>query len=137
MIQRIQSIYLLLAGLFPVFTLFVPLVTTRNGVTCSSCALSYIYKVVAVLAIALALISIFKYNNRKVQLKWANAAMLSNVVWYVAFATTTYVCVSQQGGSFAPHIGLLFPLLSIIILFLAKKSIKHDEALVRAADRIR
>ncbi len=147
MIQRIQSIYLVLAGLFPAFTLFVPAAafTGKGGeFTLSSLAFwpatglrsPYELTVLVAAAIVLPLVAVFAYSNRKKQVKLASIAQGVNVLWYVAFAVS---CITTNGSdaAYSFRLGCLFPLLALIVLFLAKKAIKRDEALIRAADRIR
>ncbi len=161
MIQRIQSIYLVLAGFFSAFTFFEPVcsfikqeASATYGFCMSSCEYynqavanavvdSMISRhpwglaVMATLTIILAIIAIFNYKNRKKQIKFVNIATLTAFMWYVAFAAYT---LSIKGRTdFAPtfEVASLFPLLSLLTLYLAKRAIKHDEALVRAADRIR
>ncbi len=147
MIQRIQSIYLVLAGLFPAFTLFVPVATFMGkgeDTTLSSlgyypeAALRCPFELVvwAVLAIVLPLVAIFLFSNRKRQIKLASLAHVANVLWYAGFVVACFMA-NGTCGEYTFSIGCLFPLLSILMLFLAQKAIKHDEALVRAADRIR
>lgn len=147
MIQRIQSIYLVLAGLFPAFTLFVPVAAfggKGGAVTLSSLGFSadvqtrtpFELAVLAVVAVVLPLVALFLYGNRKKQVKLAGIAQAVNVLWYAAFAVACFL-TNGQGSEYSFSVGCLFPLLSLLTLLLAKKAIKHDEALVRAADRIR
>lgn len=135
MIQRIQSIYLLLAAIFPLFTLFVPLISTPT--TQEAQWPTWSYHTLTMLTTATALISLFRYKNRKAQTQWANTAIISNLAWYATFTIINYHNQAQDTLLHHTHIGLLFPILSIATLYLAKKAIKHDEQLVRAADRIR
>ena len=160
MIQRIQSIYLVLAGIFSAFTCFVPVATFANAngqapVWFHMSSIEYYgsvsfdslsemasrhpwgLAVMAVIATIPAFVSIFCFKNRKRQIKMANMATWGNVIWYVAFAAYAFSVKSRLAFDFSFEVGCLFPLLSLITLFLAKRAIKHDEALVRAADRIR
>lgn len=152
MIQRIQTLYLLLAGLFPAFTLFVPLVVLSNAIDWLSLnSLGYEATafpemagrhpygllVFTVLAVVLPLIALFGYKNRKKQMKWVNVSMLINVLWYVALVVYTLSVQHRTDTIMNVQVGCAFPLLALLVLFLAKRAIKHDEALVRAADRIR
>lgn len=152
MIQRIQSIYLALAAIFSVFPFFVPLVlfTDENkwismnnigydGSQVAEMAGRHPYglAVWGIVVVILPLISIFAFKNRKKQIRWANWAMAANILWYVALASYAFSVKSRTNTDLHFEMGCLFPLVSLITLFLAKKAIKHDEALVKAADRIR
>lgn len=152
MIQRIQTIYLVLAGLFPAFTFFFPLhhfTGTDFDVTMYGCHFSgigmmdlapsdpYALALIGVLAIILPIVAIFLFKNRKRQILWVNLSLYTDLLWYIVAilyannATNSLHC----NPSFAA--GFFAPTLAIIALFLAKRGIKRDEALVRAADRIR
>lgn len=152
MIQRIQSIYLVLAGLFPAFTFFVPVWAfygAKESFNISSVGYypaclpeivgrhPYGMAFFAIASIIADVTAIFTYKNRKKQIKITNLAMASNLMWYISFAAYILSVQSRTATSLHFELGCLFPVLAIIVLYLAKRAIKHDEALIRAADRIR
>lgn len=154
MIQRIQSIYLLLAGIFAALAFATPCALFTSAQPDATCTLygchyvtspateelfSYPFGVtlLTALCMALPLIIIFGYKNRKRQINHVNLAMLLAVAWYAVCAAYCFAAASRTGFEVAPSYGLVFPALSLLALYLAKRGIKHDEALVRAADRIR
>ena len=154
MIQRIQSIYLLLAGIFAALAFATPCALFTGSQPDARCTLygchyvaspateelfSYPFGVtlMTALCMALPLIIIFGYKNRKRQINHVNLAMLLAVAWYAVCAAYCLAAASRTGFEVAPSYGLVFPALSLLALYLAKRGIKHDEALVRAADRIR
>lgn len=152
MIQRIQSIYLALAAAFSAFPFFVPLVLftcgdkwfSMNNVGYDGAQLAemtgrhpYGLAVWGIAVIVLALVSIFTFKNRKKQVRLTNWAIFANILWYVALVCYAFSVKSRTNTDLHFEIGCLFPLVSLIVLFLARKAIKHDDALVRAADRIR
>lgn len=154
MIQRIQSIYLVLAGIFPAFTFFVPLVCftsqdTNKWFTINSLGYDatlfpemaghhpYAMLIFAALAVIFSLVAIFAFKNRKKQIKFANWAISCNVIWAGITIVQCIFLSKETTTSISPELGLCFPILALIMLFLAKHAIKRDEALVRAADRIR
>lgn len=76
------------------------------------------------------------FKNRMFQSRLCVFNILILVLWYVVYG----VCVKLISGdvySFQPSIAACFPLISIILLVMARKGILDDEKLVRAADRIR
>ena len=79
--------------------------------------------------------AIFDYHNRKRQARFCMFSMLMIIGWYVVYG------VVSQGWmpGFTLHVGFAacLPLIAFILLWLARHSILADEALVRAADRIR
>lgn len=154
MIQRIQTLYLVLAGIFPAFTLFFPVMlfykvdTTLSMSAWGFTALTeaaaelpaqrpYALLALTVLSIIAAFVTVGGYKNRKNQLKQASWALALNLLWYVALALHTYLVCTQTGTSLAFAPCVLLPVLSLAAVCLAKRAIRRDEALVRAADRIR
>ena len=159
MIQRIQTLYLLVAGIFPVISLFVPLVVFSEGARwasmsafgCESALVQelagfhpYGLLVFTLLASLSALYAIFGYKNRKSQIKkvyltivFNVMTIVFNVIWYVALGAYTYSVSERIGLGYTFTISALLPIIALIALFLALKGIRKDEALVRAADRIR
>ena len=154
MIQRIQSIYLLLAGIFAALACAAPCALFTGSQPDDACTLygchyaaepaaealfTYPFGVTLMTALctALPLIVIFGYKIRKRQISHVNLAMLLAVAWYAVCAAYCFAAASRTGFEVAPSFGLIFPALSLLALYLAKRGIKHDEALVRAADRIR
>lgn len=157
MIQRIQTLYLVLAGLFPAFTFYVPIVSFSFDAPATAASASFMCSlgysgleateiagrhpyglmVFAALGILIAWASIFGYKNRKKQIRTVNLALTSLFIWYISFFAYTYSVMEKLQATVGFEVGCLLPLVSILLLFLARKAIRHDEALVRAADRIR
>lgn len=158
MIQRIQSIYLLLAGIFPAFTLFLPaIVLTPTGegeiaLDSLSALTAYTSEFaqtvpggigewsligLCALSIILPLIAIFLYKNRGRQKRLSSFAIFCNAAWYIAPILAFFHTFDTNGLDSRLGIGLCFPLLAIVALLLAKRRIKYDEELLRAADRLR
>ncbi|MBR1652053.1 MAG: DUF4293 domain-containing protein [Alloprevotella sp.] len=155
MIQRIQSVYLLLAGILPAFTFTTPLARFSLGedafLTLSSLGLRAtgtpqptatqpVYLALALLAVLLMLLSvlnIFGYKNRKRQVRVCNWSVALAVAWYAAYVGICAMFTQQTGTAFTPALCAALPFLTLVFTLLARRSIKKDEELVRAADRIR
>lgn len=154
MIQRIQSVYLLIAAILVVLVNFFPLAhcvvgegfytVTAMGVDASAlpeftgtaiwCWGTVAFSIVAFLLIVAAL---FGYKDRVGQMRNCVLAILAIIVYYVFFGVEAWV-VNDVAGSFpVPSVTAQFPLIAIILLFLAGRAIKRDEDLVRSMDRIR
>lgn len=150
MIQRVQSLYLLLAAVAAVLSLFCPLVSGGEGdavVTLSGIVLqagaaqrAAVPWGIAVLGVVVAVVSVVAlmgWRNRPRQMRQCTLLMLLVLGQYLAVAGYAY----SAFGGFSPfpalHIGLSFPALSLVGAYLARRAIAADEALVRAADRIR
>jgi hypothetical protein len=112
MIQRIQTVYLLLAAIL--------------AVVCSCIRLTWL-DVLQLLNAAVCLGTIFLYAKRVLQAKICLVALLLVFAWYIGLAVI-------QG--YVNTVDCL-PMIEAILIFLARRGIIHDEKLVRAADRIR
>ena len=151
MIQRIQTIYLLLAGLIPAFALFQSLLvfTTTEGGVLKLTGLGYEGTLadgrfpwgVCLLTIILALASlatIFYFRNRKKQIGMVNGCIGLALAWYVTLGCYGWSILRRLADvEMEITISAILPAFSLVLLILARRGIKKDEALVRAAERIR
>jgi peptidoglycan/LPS O-acetylase OafA/YrhL len=136
MIQRIQTIYLLLvalvSGLLP---FWADLWSDASGTEIY--ARNEIGVWVSFLACAaLALIAILQFKNRKNQfvLNRLNMILSLFLLGYFVYRSLNLsgeISVSEKG------IGMLIPVFSIVLLVLANRAIKKDEDLVKSVDRLR
>jgi hypothetical protein len=155
MLQRIQSIYLLLAGL-AIYALFLfPLVhdvyvagkpssimvtgvfQQVNGQRAHTEFFVALTIVTAIIGI-IPLIIIFLYKNRKQQiaLSYSTIAVIIGFTFWLK-QTVTPIMGDTQIDTHNWGIGLLLSSISIVFLLLAVSAIKHDEKLVKSADRLR
>ncbi|TCP28452.1 uncharacterized protein DUF4293 [Tenacibaculum skagerrakense] len=143
MIQRIQSIYLLLVGIISggltfVFNLWSTAATKIYSLDLLATN-SVVEKIVPVLffiSALLAIITIFLFKNRKLQFVLGRLNILTNlfllgVLVYLSLTLSGEASVSEKG------IGMFFPVIIIVLLVLANKAIKKDEDLVKSVDRLR
>lgn len=149
MIQRIQTVWLLLITLLAALLTFYPGVNVVGFQYAS--ILSVIYTVESVLLAVLSLAAIFMYKNRLLQIKLCNAALALILLLIATMAALVGVaCVGSpdfpkeaaDGTVFSCTYGfsfpsVLYPLFMLIFIFLAIRGIKKDEKLVRSADRLR
>lgn len=148
MIQRKQTLFLLAVGIIAVLILFIPFQTGVNDTELIKLNLLsaftsditnsnlYVPSILNFTVIAIALITIFKFNNRTLQYKLANILALLNVFIIGLFFLLTFI---KEGIAIQTEfsIGVFLPSISIICSFLAAHFIKKDEQLVRSSDRIR
>ncbi len=136
MIQRIQSIYLLLvAGISAGLSYVLNLWETVEGVIFYAKD-NMLYFGLFMGSAALALLAIFMYKNRKSQFVIGRLNIILNLILlglfvYRSLNLSGETEVSEKG------IGLLIPIFSIVFLVLANKAIKRDEDLVKSVDRLR
>lgn len=149
MIQRIQTLFLLVIFAVAVCLVFLPfqavqldkgsfLLCLMPG--CSSDIVSpAIYAPMALdaLVILLSLLTVFRYKNRRQQIKLSNFLVLLNVFIIGLFFLLSFVKEGQKVVEAHYAIGAFLPVLSILCAFLASFYIRKDEKLIRSADRIR
>ncbi|MDQ1857506.1 MULTISPECIES: DUF4293 family protein [unclassified Chryseobacterium] len=129
MLQRIQTIWTLLAVLAAVF-LFI---TGQDVVISDSIPLLNIGCIVLVIIGAL---SIFSFKNRKRQILLNTISIIINALLIGVLA---YWLLNLSGGIHFPEKGIepIFPLIAVICLLIANIYIRKDERLVKSVDRLR
>ena len=152
MIQRKQTLFLLAAIILTIVCLCLPLCQFSDPETIGSGATLYnlwlvdenggrdfsVWALFAVLLITcpIAVVSIFSYKNRMVQSRFCMFNILLVLGWYAIFAALA-IHIGAVYKDFDMSFGAVLPALSLILYFMARKAILADEALVKAADRIR
>lgn len=97
----------------------------------------WILGVFLVLGILLRVLAVFGYKHRNNQARTCRSALIADIC-LIALAGVQMWQIGQQTNSSAfPSLYCLLLLLSIVFTLLAIRGIKHDERLVRAADRLR
>ena len=163
MLQRIQTVYLLIIVALTVATLFLPLAVLQQGDALFSFDASGLstmigepellypawglFALTAIIAI-IALVTIFLYRKRILHRQWIKDRILQirlcvfNALlilgFYGFFAFLIYSLKGDmEGASVSVKIALSFPLVNLILDYLAIRNIGADEALVRSLDRLR
>lgn len=136
MIQRIQTIYLIIAlivaGILPfVFPLWVDQSNTDYYFISN-----ILYVVLFGLSAILSLLGIISYKKRENQFVIGRLNIILNLILlglfvYRSLNLSGETTVSEKG------IGFFLPIVSIVFLALANKAIKKDEDLVKSVDRLR
>ncbi|WP_310992629.1 DUF4293 domain-containing protein [Aequorivita marina] len=136
MIQRIQTVYLIISALV-IGALFIwfPVVTGADGTVIIERTEPLVFGLIFV-SIALAIISILSFKKRQLQFVLNRLNIISN---FVLLGVFVYRSLTLSGETFVSEkgIGVLLPIISIIFLVLANKAIKRDEDLVKSVDRLR
>ena len=124
MIQRKQSVFLLLSVILGVLTLSVQFY-------------SWVMFVVLLLAASLNLYTIFLYKNRMLQVRMSVFSALLQIGFYVAAGVFIYMLKDDLQASFRPGWALALPFICIILNYLAFRATYADEVMVRASERLR
>jgi peptidoglycan/LPS O-acetylase OafA/YrhL len=135
MIQRIQTIYMLLAAIASLLlsTILVIWYTTEGVYKGFD---NPVYMFVAGVSAGVFFANIFNFKKRKLQVVLNRAGILLNLV-LAGFMIWEYLTLVKAQTATGPGIGLVMPLLVIVLAVLANKAITKDEALVKSADRFR
>ncbi|MDQ0108038.1 protein of unknown function [Chitinophaga terrae (ex Kim and Jung 2007)] len=147
MIQRIQSLYLLLAAAACTAALSfniwkATLSGNPNPVTVNASS-NYLLFVLYIIIILLSVVTIFLFKKRKLQFRLT----IFNILFAIAALAYQYVVVQNtanklsQGGTTIVSASYLpasfLPIVVIILLFLAARGIYKDEKLIKSLDRLR
>ncbi|KQW98871.1 DUF4293 domain-containing protein [Flavobacterium sp. Root420] len=138
MIQRIQTVYLLLTFVITgVLMFFIPLWTLNTGKAFYFMQ-DQVYTILLGLSTMLTVISIISYKKRQNQFVMGRLNIILNLILLGLFvyrslnlSGETSNIVSEKG------IGMFLPIVAIVLLVLANKAIKKDEDLVKSVDRLR
>lgn len=142
MIQRSQTIWLLLAAAAAFLTLKFAFYTgniVQEGMAIKQYAVltaqtNTLLLISSVATGLLALISIFLFKDRKLQIKLVGIALVLSIVNLLLFFLQTRKFVPGEGNY---AISALVPLVIPILLFLALRGIYRDQKLVKSLDRLR
>ena len=137
MIQRIQTVYLLIALVISgVLPYMFPLWTMSDGKEFHFMSDST-YTILFGLTTTLTLVSIMYFKKRQHQFVLNRLSIILNLILLGLFVYRSLnlsgetLVVSEKG------IGMFLPIVAIVFLALANKAIKKDEDLVKSADRLR
>lgn len=149
MIQRIQTLYLLLVIGLLIASMCLPLgsfvdenssayVFSPWGVSLAANFYST-WGLVSILFIAtiITLATVFLYKNRVLQLRMTIFNSLLLIGYYLAFLAFMFSIKKDLNASFQIYWALCLPLIALILNYLAIRAIGRDEVLVKAADRLR
>ncbi|MFY0630690.1 MAG: DUF4293 domain-containing protein [Flavobacteriaceae bacterium] len=145
MIQRIQSVYLLLVAILSMGIIFAFELWTTSGVKVfasdllsSDSILNKLVPVLFVLSGLVALYAIFQFKNRKLQFVLGRLVILINLF---LLGILIYLSLNLPGEgtevTSEKGIGMFIPTVVILVSVLATKAIKKDEDLVKSVDRLR
>jgi len=144
MIQRIQSIYLLFIGIISgglifIFDLWIDKESQSLGILQFFNSQDFLLKGIAfsfIFVAFLALISLFIFKNRKLQITINRFNILINLI-LLSLLAYHLLNLSGETKVLEKGIGSFLPLVSIVLLLLANRAIQKDEDLVKSVDRLR
>ena len=137
MIQRIQTIYLLLAFVVTgILLFFIPLWTMSDD-TAYYFMQSQVYTILLGLSTTLTLLSVVSYKKRQNQFVIGRLNIILNLILLGLFVYRSLNLSGETPAVSEKGIGMFLPVIAIVLLVLANKAIKKDEDLVKSVDRLR
>ena len=131
MIQRVQSIYLLVAAIISLASYFI--FPKLDIFFINMSLMDYIIIPYLFFCFFMSTLNIFLFINRKLQININKFQLLIHLFVLIVFFYFFY----QEKMLNPDLIWTLTPISSIVLLSLANKGIKKDENLIRSVDRLR
>ena len=137
MIQRIQTLYLIMTILLSVLFLAGRMIVIEKDAEVIHQGMIVPLAVTAALIALISAVSIFLYKNRRQQMKLAIILIILSSVLTAALVIYGFILTSQNGGRIRLNLSIILPFPMIITSLLSYRGIKKDEELVRSYDRLR
>lgn len=153
MVQRIQSIYLLITAILMAVTIFSPLANlvpenTDNGFifytwgieTLTGTMFLRTWGVITftVLCTVLPFVNIFLFKNRKLQMRIGNIITFLILFLYVTIGVYAFSIMGENSLILSSiKYGTILPLIALVCNILAILQIRKDEKLIQSLNRIR
>jgi len=154
MIQRIQTVYLLIAEMLIGALFFLPFGTISakeggiyrfdiNGIYLEAAQKPEIMYgslplvILWAMSLILILVTIYLYKNRIMQMRISAISIfmligLSGLIYYSIWSGA-----KTLSGVYSLSLYFVFPAIAVVLIYMAIRSIRKDELLVRSIDRIR
>ncbi|WP_298645964.1 DUF4293 domain-containing protein [uncultured Proteiniphilum sp.] len=150
MLQRIQSVFLLLASAAMLIAAATPLAVFLYNADQAVFEAMGVYLngqlndstwglfVIGAASSIVALFTIFLYKNRMLQIRLSIFNIILMIGFYLYFGFIVYQLYSVEDLRFQKvGVGIIMPVIAIILTFLAIRRIGADEVLVRSLNRLR
>lgn len=162
MIQRRQTIFMLLSVIITALLFFMPLASFNDGTTLMkftifgiqqpietislSTAYTWPLVVLTILMTLAPLVTIFLYKKRELQVRLCRLTMLVNIIFIGLIflyyeADIQKIIAAVEGDEYQLYVayffGMVIPLVNLILEILAIRGIKKDIDLLKSVDRLR
>lgn len=147
-IQRIQSVYLLIAAILMAVFAFFPALTFELGgrefvygaLEAGKVGVTHIDPLMLtliILIVFLTLVDIFLFKNLQRQMTVCFVTIIIGLAMLVSIGVQAFLVGGREGITLQWQWHLLLPVLSIIFLMMAHKAMSNDKRKLRDADRLR
>ncbi len=152
MIQRKQSVYLLLAALTLVVMFFAPLLDFLHDGQQHAAMYAFTKSlvgnehydnvhwgicIIAGVSILTSVGAVFLFKNRMRQITVVNIYLLLVLLLFITIFAYAWAFAETTQWSFRPTWGMMLPPVAYVFGWLARRGIRQDEELVRSAERFR
>lgn len=147
MIQRIQSLYLLIVVIAYVLLFFLPIanyITLQSSyefsllkITDANTNSTYPLLAVVVILILAVVVTIFLYKKRMLQIRITAIILLAHIGFIAALFYVADTLSKKFGADAVYESGAYIALIPLVFLVLANRAIRRDEKMVRSTDRLR
>lgn len=147
-IQRIQTVYLLIAAILMAVFAFFPALTFELGgrefvygaLAAGKVGVTHIDPLMLMLIILitfLTIVDIFLYKNLQRQMTVCFITIIIGLAMFIAICVQAYLVGTRDGVTLVPMWYLILPALSILFLAMAHKAMSNDKKKLRDSDRLR
>lgn len=157
MIQRIQTVYFLAIVVLSCLAFFLPVANLYDSVNTFFYKLNYqglvllegnetiilnnlntwSLKIISGLIPLIALVTIFLYKKRVLQIRLSFINMILMLGYYAILFITVIQGANRMDAEWSLNVPAAFPLVCLILNWLAIRAIGKDEALVKSLNRLR
>jgi hypothetical protein len=149
MIQRIQTLYLLAIAILSCLVFFLPTANFLNleynilfqldyqGVAGENNMSTWSLKIISGIIPIIALITTFLYKQRATQIRLSITNMFLMLGFYVIFFMTVIQTANATNSEWSLNVPAAFPLVCLILNWLAIRAIGKDIALLKSLSRLR
>lgn len=145
-LQRLQSLYLLIAAILMVVFTFTTSTTITTGQEeyvigalatghSGSTEPNYVLCILNALTAVLAIITIFKFKNLKLQLKLCSICIMLSLVIAIAIFILTYM--QLNGGEIQVSANNALLALAVVFFWLARRGVAHDKKVIHDSESFR
>lgn len=136
MLQRIQTIYMLIVTVLALIPCFLPIAFLNE--TELGFGTFIIYSVLTVLVPVVAFAAIFLFKRRVIQMRMNSFNIILMLFQIISMAVYIYMAKDAAPEAVVTlSWPIILPPVEIILTYLAIRAIGKDEALVRSLDRLR
>lgn len=165
MLQRVQTIFLLLVAFSMILMLVFPIWIKEAGAQGERITLNafqqthvqantngnqenpgqeeskptFYIAILSILAVMVAMISIFRYDNRLTQIKLGalNSLLIAGALGIALYFSMNGEKIIEPEVQGSYHLGFFMPVAALIFNLMANRFIRRDEKLVKSVDRLR